>query len=491
MPQTETAEIEIRPALPEFLDLMGTFPRVPLVSQKKIQSLNPGRLFQYLFKNTADCFLLESGKGPESIARYSFFGNARGAPLKVSAGDSTSLASVLEQVGFSSSSAAFPYIDHFWGGWVGYFSYETVRFLEKIQFRKKTESDLPDVYLIETDTLFVYDQVEKILKCIVTLPGDRCDSANYHLALEVLNSWWERIDAFLELPAEEPLPCPAENRAHLKSNMSRADYVLGVERARRYIEEGDVYQANLAQRFQVPCREDPHALYARLQKLNPSPFGGIFKMDRAAIVSSSPERLVKIDRHWIETRPIAGTRPRGADSCEDTRLSEELLLNQKERAEHLMLVDLERNDLGRLCESGTVHVSDFMFREEYSHVHHIVSNVAGNLRPNLSLLEILQAVFPGGTITGCPKIRCMEIIDELEPDPRGPYCGSLGYIGYGPYLDLNILIRTILLDGGTAWFHAGAGIVADSIPEQEYEETLNKAAAMLLALTGKASATWT
>ena len=156
-----------------------------------------------------------------------------------------------------------------------------------------------------------------------------------------------------------------------------------------------------------------------------------------------------------------------------------------------MLVDLERNDLGRLCENGTVHVSDFMFREEYSHVHHIVSNIVGKLKPGLSLTEILSAVFPGGTITGCPKIRCMEIIDELEPDPRGPYCGSLAYIGYGPYLDLNILIRTILVKDGSAWFHAGAGIVADSVPEQEYEETLNKAAAMMLALTGMATWTWT
>ena len=212
------------------------------------------------------------------------------------------------------------------------------------------------------------------------------------------------------------------------------------------------------------------------------------KLGKLTLVSSSPERLVKVDQGVLETRPIAGTRPRGRDSIEDDLLTHELLLNEKEKAEHLMLVDLERNDLGRICEYGSVRVTDQMFVEQYSHVSHIVSNIQGVLKPDTTLKDILKAVFPGGTITGCPKIRCMEIIDELEPVTRGPYSGSFGYIGFADTLDLNIIIRTILIKEDKAYFHVGAGIVADSDPAREYQETLDKAAAMISVLTGNREA---
>jgi aminodeoxychorismate synthase component I len=268
----------------------------------------------------------------------------------------------------------------------------------------------------------------------------------------------------------------------LRSNMSREDYVDRVRSAQTYIREGDIYQANLSQRFEIHFTGNPFHLYRNLRRINPSPFSGYLNFGEFSIVSSSPERLVKVSDDRIETRPIAGTRPRSQNPDKDLSLSMELLLNEKERAEHLMLVDLERNDLGRICKTGSVRVTDLMFLEQYSHVSHIVSNIAGDLLPDVSLWEILKAVFPGGTITGCPKIRCMEIINELEPTKRGPYSGSFGYIGFNREMDLNIIIRTILLKNSRAYFHVGAGIVADSSPESEYEETLHKAAAMIEVL---------
>ena len=232
----------------------------------------------------------------------------------------------------------------------------------------------------------------------------------------------------------------------------------------------------------MDCLQDSFELYKYLRRVNPSPFSGFMKWDDLRIISSSPERLVKLERDCLETRPIAGTRPRGNTVQEDQKLSAELLLNEKEKAEHLMLIDLERNDMGRVCEYGTVHVTDFMFIEQYSHVSHIVSNIQGKLRPGIQPVDILKALFPGGTITGCPKIRCMEIIDELEPSSRGPYSGSMGYIGFSGFMDLNIIIRTLLVKNGKAYFHVGAGIVADSDPEKEYRETMDKAAALICVL---------
>ena len=255
-----------------------------------------------------------------------------------------------------------------------------------------------------------------------------------------------------------------------------------VQTAKNYIESGDIYQANLSQRFEIDYEKDPFDLYTRLRRINPAPFSAFLQFNDFAIVSSSPERLIKLDNHSLETRPIAGTRPRGRTPGEDENMSTDLLLNEKEKAEHLMLVDLERNDLGRISCFGTVSVTDMMFLEHYSHVIHIVSNVGGRARNNTTLEEIIRAVFPGGTITGCPKIRCMEIIEELEPSPRGPYSGSLGYIGFNRLMDLSIIIRTVIVHNGKASFHAGAGIVADSDPEKEYMETLSKAEAMKKAL---------
>jgi anthranilate/para-aminobenzoate synthase component I len=255
-----------------------------------------------------------------------------------------------------------------------------------------------------------------------------------------------------------------------------------VRAAKSYIAAGDIYQANLSQQFSAPLREEPWVLYRRLMEINPSPFAAYADFGPFQIISASPERLLLVQGDLAETRPIAGTRPRGRTAVETARLREELILNEKERAEHLMLVDLERNDLGRVCRYDTVKVDDLMGLEEYSHVIHIVSNVRGRLRRGTRFRDLLAALFPGGTISGCPKIRCLEVIDELEPVRRHFYTGSLGYLSYTGDMDLNILIRTAVAAGGQVHVQAGAGIVADSDPGREYEETLHKAQALLETL---------
>jgi anthranilate synthase component 1 len=261
-------------------------------------------------------------------------------------------------------------------------------------------------------------------------------------------------------------------------------YLEAVERALEYIGAGDVYQANLSRGWRALLRPgvQPHHVYRRLRETNPGPFSGSAQLDGIAVISSSPERLVSVRDGVVTTRPIAGTRPRGADPVADQALARELHAHPKERAEHIMLIDLERNDLGRICEAGSVRVDEFMTIESYSHVHHIVSNVCGRLRPDVTPGNVLAAVFPGGTITGCPKIRCMEIIAELESTARGAYTGSLGYLNRDGTMDMNILIRTLQLAGRELTVRAGAGIVADSIPERELEETRAKARGVLRAV---------
>jgi anthranilate synthase component 1 len=280
---------------------------------------------------------------------------------------------------------------------------------------------------------------------------------------------------------------PLQQAATIRGPVTEEDpirFLDAVEQALEYIRAGDIYQANLSRGWRTTLEAGlgAHGLYRRLRHTNPGPFSGIAQLDGLAVISSSPERLVESRDGWVTTRPIAGTRPRGADRVLDDQLARELHAHPKERAEHVMLIDLERNDLGRICEAGTVHVDEFMVIESYAHVHHIVSNVRGRLRPDVTPGGVLAAVFPGGTITGCPKIRCMEIIAELEQAARGAYTGSLGYLNLDGSMDMNILIRSLQLRGGELTLRAGAGIVADSVPERELEETRAKARGVLRAL---------
>lgn len=269
---------------------------------------------------------------------------------------------------------------------------------------------------------------------------------------------------------------------------SSEKFINGVAKVKEYIREGDVFQVNLSRCWQDKTLTaiSPQAIFRQLSNSNPAPFAGLVQFDHAAIISSSPERLVRVKQNKVETRPIAGTRPRGGDVESDRHNLQELIGHPKERAEHVMLIDLERNDLGRVCRPGTVEVDELMILESYAHVHHIVSNVRGELKPDCSPGEVIRAVFPGGTITGCPKVRCMEIISELEQEARGPYTGAMGYLNHNGDMDLNILIRSIVVDKNKISFRAGAGLVADSIAEHELEETRAKAKGMLLSLQVKA-----
>ncbi|HET8646048.1 MAG TPA: anthranilate synthase component I family protein, partial [Vicinamibacteria bacterium] len=296
------------------------------------------------------------------------------------------------------------------------------------------------------------------------------------------------VDRFLVMEGAAPdpraaaLPGPAGLDLPAHSSLTRAEYVSLVLQVKDHIAAGDIYQANLSQRFRVPAAVDGLTLYGHLRRISPAPFAGYLRAGEVEVVSSSPERLLYVDDGRASTRPIAGTRPRGADPEQDRALASELLLSEKERAEHLMLVDLARNDLGRVAEVGTVQVDELMVTEAYSHVRHIVSDVSARLAPGRDAVDALRALFPGGTITGVPKRRCMEILDSLEPVPRGFYTGALFYVTRSGRLDANILIRSAVVHEGHVTFHAGGGIVADSDPQREYEETLHKAEALRLAL---------
>jgi anthranilate/para-aminobenzoate synthase component I len=490
--------MDIYPDRKTFDTLSRSSSRVPVCGQQKYSGLNLPKLFKEFYPDSKNSFLFESGKGPEETARYSFMGSGNSKTLEIT-GKCASLFikgvlvtewdepdPALQILNFDKNVPPVDYLSHFWGGWVGFIGYEAGAWFEQLPVRES--GNMPDLSFMEIERLFVYDHLTEELKFIISSETNDNSYDYDDLCGEIKGVWKDLYRTLKELDAETEteVPCFQLNpltSSELKSNLNQTDYTERVEKTKEYIREGDIYQANIAQRFETSFNGSPFHLYEKLSKVNPSPFSGYLRFRDFSLVSSSPERLVKVHGNHIETRPIAGTRPRGKKDAEDRALSTELLLNPKERAEHLMLVDLERNDLGRICEDGTVNVTDFMFLEKYSHVSHIVSNISGILKPETCVPDILKSVFPGGTITGCPKIRCMEIISELEPDERGPYSGSFGYIGFAPYMDLNIIIRSIVICDETASFHVGAGIVADSNPQKEYQETLDKAAAMIQALS--------
>ena len=469
---------------------------VPVVAELPLDNSKSAiGIFEDLFYQYKYSFLLDSGKDEKKIARYSFLGGNPFLCFKYQNGNVTlwkygntiskqadpikSLTAILEEY----KTSYFSYLPHFFGGGIGYFSYDLIHYLEPISRIKKDDLYLPDIYFILVDELVVIDHFEKKIKfiCFAKSNEGKIDQIYYNSILRLT----DRINQYYLSPCKEislNYRKAVMAKETFQSNVSEKEFGDMVRKAKAYIKEGEIYQANLSRRFEVEFNGDPFILFKNLQKINPSPFSAFLKFDDFCIVSSSPERLVKVYKNRIETRPIAGTRPRGMTDQQDKLLSNELLLNEKEKAEHLMLVDLERNDLGRLCKYGSVKVNEFMILEKYSHVWHIVSNVTGKLRNNISLGTLLKACFPGGTVTGCPKIRSMEIINEIENISRGPYTGSLGYIGFSGEMDLNIIIRTLLIKNGKAFFHVGAGIVADSEPEREFYEIYNKAEAMLTAL---------
>lgn len=439
-------------------------------------------------------FVFESIKGPEKIARFSFIGFEPASRIKIKNGYieieseqrvSVSQCNPLKRIreilsGYKQMPVEF--LPPFQGGLAGILSYDFVHYLERLPRTTIDDLRIPDADLFLIDRLIAFDHLNKRAWAIVC-PGLRdgkpdplvfYDEAEYHL---------DRMCRIAETHSAEVCSSKLSRDIEIIHEMTKNEYMDMVKRAKEYIAAGDIFQANLSQRVSAHIHNtDPWDIYNVLSTINPSPFAGYIDFGDYQIVSSSPERLVRIKDGVIETRPIAGTRPRGMNFNEDEIMRDELLLNEKERAEHIMLIDLERNDLGKVSDYGTVEVDELMTTEDYSHVIHIVSNIRGILAPNKTTIDAIRAVFPGGTITGVPKVRCMEIINELEPVQRGPYTGSMGYIGFSGNMDLNIIIRTFVIKDNRAYVQAGAGIVADSDPEREYYETLKKAEALIRTL---------
>lgn len=454
------------------------------------------RLYQRVVSPGAPSFLLESGQGPTFLARYSFFGSApylvltgwmnryelqtAGRRIMLEGPPFSVLASLLRNARMTPIAGHPPFL----GGGVGYLSYDAVRWFERLPNLAGHDAPIPEMRFGFYELLAAVDHRTGWLHLIYTPAPERW------LGEPRDKLYREGCDRLAEMKARlmneaRPARIEACSLPTISPGLSRHEYVARVRQCQDYIKAGDIYQANLSHRFEVASPDQgfvPGDLYARLRAVNPSPFSGLLDFGDLSLVSCSPERLVSLRGRRAETRPIAGTRPRGRSPEDDRRLAQELKASPKERAEHLMLVDLERNDLGRVCRYGTVHVDEFMTLEAYSHVSHLVSNVTGLLRTEYDGLDLVRSMFPGGTITGVPKIRCMEIIEELEPVRRGAYTGSFGYLSWTGDLDFNIIIRTLVLTGGRALAQVGAGIVADSVPDLEYEETLHKAEALMQAL---------
>lgn len=359
----------------------------------------------------------------------------------------------------------------FLGGAVGYFAYDMCHHIEKLPRTAVDDVKIPDGYFGFYDSIVAVDNQSKDTYLIAAGMNEKPE-----IAIEDLKRKLNNIDA-LPLVNKQGAVCSV-----IQSNFTKKAYLEAVQSIKDYISSGDIYQANLTQRFKCHTEETPFSIYSRLRQFNPAPFACYIDFGEGHILSSSPERFIKIQGNMIETRPIKGTRPRGRTLDEDKANKEELLSSEKDKSELLMIVDLERNDLGKVSKTGTVKVPELFYPEEYATVHHLVASVTGEMQDELEVIDVIQAAFPGGSITGAPKIRSMEIIDELEPTQRNIYTGSIGYLGFNGSIDLNIAIRTIVMKEGTAYFQAGGGIVWDSNPELEYEETLHKARALFRTL---------
>ena len=438
-------------------------------------------------------FLLESVEGGEKWARYSFLGSrpakivkGRGNTVEVIEGLRSSQTFVtdnpiewIKQEMSSYRPVEVKGLPRFFGGLVGYIGYDMVKFFEPIKQREKQGPGLPDFFFMLTDTMLIFDSFEQKIKVVSNAQVNTKD------ADEVYREAEEKIDEIisrLRAPLVIGNSGPVDSSREFLSNMPKEAFIEGIEKAKEYVMTGDIVQVVLSQRFERNTTVEPFNIYRALRVINPSPYMYYLDLGEAKIVGSSPEILVRVENGKIVLRPIAGTRKRGATEELDKSLEAELKNDPKEKAEHIMLVDLGRNDVGRVARTGSVKVTELMTVERYSHVMHLVSNVEGDLKEGLDAFDVLASCFPAGTVSGAPKVRAMEIIEELEPDRRGPYAGSVGYLSYSGNMDTCITIRTLIIKDGKVYVQAGAGIVADSEPEKEYRETLNKAKGMMKAV---------
>jgi anthranilate synthase component 1 len=461
---------ECTPTREESRELAKSFALIPVYREVLADMLTPVRAYRLLCPPREPGFLLESVEGGERLARYSFIGFQPGA---LELGDGNPLDALAVVAG--EQTAPVKGIPRFHGGAVGYLGYETARHFERLPVANGAPPPMPEGAFLRAEDLAVFDHVTRRLKLLTIHRPDRED---YGEAVARLDEMEKRL-------AGDPPPDDVRGAdgAPWEANVTKGQFHAMVDAAREYIMSGDAFQVVPSQRFRKPLAASAFDVYRCLRAINPSPYMFFLALggDRH-VVGTSPEKLVQVEGRRVETRPLAGTRRRGADPDEDKRLEKELLADLKERAEHVMLVDLGRNDVGRVAKPGSVNVDRLMEVERYSHVMHISSTVSGQLRDGKTSLDALRAAFPAGTVSGAPKIRAMEIIAELEPDQRGVYAGSLGYVSFGGNLDMAITLRTVVAAEGHAYVQAGCGVVADSRPEREYEETLEKAGAMFKAI---------
>jgi anthranilate synthase component 1 len=462
--------------------------RIPLVAETFADLDTPLSLYLKL-ANKPFSYLLESVQGGERFGRYSFIGlpadtriTVRGKQVTLThKGSETTYEAANPLDAISEYQARFkvaplPNLPRFTGGLAGYFGYDTVRYIEPrlAKTQKPDTLGTPDILLMLTEQLAVVDNLSGKLTFIVY--ADPAQDDAYSLARERLRE----LIGMLRLPVDIPFAPPAP-RSEAKSEFGEAAFKAAVEKSKHYIYDGDIMQVVLAQRMSQPFPAQPLSLYRALRSVNPSPYMFYYDMGDHHVVGASPEILARVEGDTVTVRPIAGTRPRGKTPQQDKELERELLADPKELAEHLMLIDLGRNDVGRVAQNGTVKLTEKMVIERYSHVMHIVSNVEAKLKPGHSAMDVLKATFPAGTVSGAPKVRAMEIIDELEPTKRGIYAGAVGYLGFNGDMDVAIALRTAVIKDNMLYVQAGAGIVADSVPDSEWMETQNKARAVLRA----------
>ena len=418
------------------------------------------------FMDDRNSYLFESVEGGEKWARYSIIGLPTDKKIDLSKNPLKDIENFLKQ----NKSQPMPDLPDFHGGLVGYFSYETIRHIEKkLQNSSKEKLPYPDISLMVSDEVVIYDNLKKSL--FIVVHGNEDTEKECHERIELIHK-----------KILEPLPSQKASKKgviNFESSVKKEDYLKAIKKIKNYIVEGDVMQVVYGQEFSTKFEGSPIDLYRSLRKLNPSPYMYLMKIDDLHIVGASPEILVRLQNEEVTVRPIAGTVKRGKDSNEDEELADKLKSDPKEIAEHLMLIDLGRNDVGRIAEVGSVKTTEEMKIEKYSHVMHLVSNVVGKIKKGLTSIDVLKATFPAGTLSGAPKIRAMEIIDELEPDRRGVYGGAVGYLSWTGNMDVAIAIRTAVIQGKNLSVRAGGGIVYDSDPESEYQESLNKAMSIM------------